>query len=105
MQGAKVWRDYDLGVSKEIEQEFQNWLVEKLPYLKIEDVCEEDIKVSDNLTIYFRAMPCDDEISVISRPYTVYEVIINGCIGSSFFIREFEDNYSKTFVYEMHMKN
>lgn len=101
MLGANVWRDDDLGVSEEIEEEFREWLAEKLPHIQIDEISGQDIKVSDNLTIHFRWMDTDEIADdVIKRGYSVYEVILNGAIGSSFFIREFDDNYSKTFVYE-----
>jgi hypothetical protein len=101
MLGANVWRDCDLGVSVEIENEFKSWLQKNLPTLVLDDLPDEKIRVSNNLTIYFRWMPTDELADdIIERPYCIYEVVLNDVIGSSFFIREFEDNLSKTFVYE-----
>lgn len=101
MLGANVWRDADLGVSDEVEEEFREWLVEKLPYIQIDEISDQDIIVSENLIVYFRWIETDELADdIVKRWHSVYEVILNGMIGSSFFIREFEDNYSKTFVYE-----
>lgn len=103
MSGAFVWRDSDLGVGEDLEKDFEVWLIDNLSGLVLSEICDENIVINNELKVNFRYVEVSSAVDdIIERDHSVYEVILNGHIGSSLFLREFEDNYSKTFVSEIH---